>query len=62
MRYLVPEALDTVERVMDSEFWRRAQSAVERQVEAPFAVRVGDGETTTILHGVVDLAFRQAEG
>lgn len=62
LRYLVPEALDTVERVMDSEFWQRARSAVERQVEVPFAVRIGDGATPTILHGVIDLAFRQPDG
>lgn len=62
LRFLVPEALDTVERVMDSEFWRRAQSAVERQVEVPFAVRIGDGATLIILHGVIDLAFHQPDG
>ena len=62
LHYLVPEALDTVEHVMDSEFLRRAQPAVERQVEVPFAVRIGDGATPTILHGVIDLAFRQPDG
>lgn len=62
LRRVVPEALDTVERVMNSGFWRHAQSALERQVEVPFAVRAGAGETTTILHRVIDRVFLQAEG
>jgi ATP-dependent helicase/nuclease subunit A len=61
LRRVLPEALDTVERVMASELWRRALAAEERQVEAPFAARVeGDGGVPHILYGVVDLAFRKA--
>lgn len=63
LRRVVPEALDTVDRVMASAFWRRAMDAPERQVEVPFAVRVEDaGGPPRVLHGVVDLAVRTAEG
>jgi ATP-dependent helicase/nuclease subunit A len=58
LRRVVPEALDTVERVMASEFWQRAIEAEERQVEMPCAVRI-DGR---VLFGVMDLAFRDAAG
>jgi ATP-dependent exoDNAse (exonuclease V) beta subunit len=54
----VPEALDTVERVMASAFWQRALAAEEPQVEMPCAVRV-DGR---VLFGLMDLAFRDAAG
>jgi ATP-dependent helicase/nuclease subunit A len=63
LRRVIPEALDTVERVMTAEFWREAQAADERAVEVPFAVRVGDaGASPTLLHGVIDLAFKTAAG
>jgi ATP-dependent helicase/nuclease subunit A len=59
----IPEALDTVERVMASDLWRRAMAAPERLVEVPFAVKVvGVQGPPTILHGIIDLAFRTAEG
>jgi ATP-dependent exoDNAse (exonuclease V) beta subunit len=60
---VIPEALDTVERVMASDLWQRAMSAEERLVEVPFAVKVpGNGAPPTILHGVIDLAFWTADG
>jgi ATP-dependent exoDNAse (exonuclease V) beta subunit len=45
------------------DLWRRAMAAEERLVEVPFAVKVpgGDGPPS-ILHGVIDLAFRTADG
>jgi ATP-dependent exoDNAse (exonuclease V) beta subunit len=59
LRAVLPEALDTVERVMSADFWQRAMASDERHVEVPFAVRVEDGEgPPRILHGVIDLAFR----
>ncbi|MDO8476154.1 MAG: UvrD-helicase domain-containing protein [Candidatus Rokubacteria bacterium] len=63
LRRVVPEALDTVERVTASEFWQRATAADQRLVEVPFAVKVeaGDGPPK-ILHGVIDLAFRTSAG
>ncbi len=61
---MVPEALDTVERVMAADFWQRALAAEERHVEVPFAARIdgAGGAPPTILHGVIDLAFRGPEG
>jgi ATP-dependent helicase/nuclease subunit A len=60
---VIPEALDTVERVMVSDLWRRAMAAEERLVEVPFAVKVpGNGGPPVILHGVIDLAFRTPDG
>ena len=63
LRAAIPEALDTVESVMTSDLWQRAMAAEERLVEVPFAVKVpGNGGPPTILHGVIDLAFRTADG
>jgi len=63
LRRVIPEALDTVERVMAAEFWQQAQAAEERAVEVPFAVRVEEaGAPLRLLHGVIDLAFRTATG
>jgi len=62
LRRVVPEALDTVERVMASDLWRRAQAAAECLAEVPFAVR-SDGEgSPRVLYGVIDLAFSTPEG
>jgi ATP-dependent helicase/nuclease subunit A len=63
LRRVIPEALDTVERVMGADFWREATAAAERAVEVPFAVRVeAAGAPPRLLHGVIDLAFATAEG
>jgi ATP-dependent helicase/nuclease subunit A len=63
LQAVIPEALDTVERVMASDLWRRAMAAEERLVEVPFAVKVpGNGAPPTILYGIIDLAFRTADG
>ena len=60
---VIPEALDTAERVMASDLWRRAMAAEERLAEVPFAVKVPrDDGPPCILHGVIDLAFRTGEG
>ncbi len=62
LRRVIPEALDTVERVMTAEFWQQA-AAEERAVEVPFAVRVETpGAAPRLLHGVIDLAFKTAGG
>ncbi len=63
LQRVIPEALDTVERVMAADFWREALAAEERAVEVPFAVTVPapDGPPR-LLHGVVDLAYRTSTG
>jgi ATP-dependent helicase/nuclease subunit A len=64
LRRVVPDALDTVERVMASDLWQRALAAEELLVEVPFAVRLdGDADgPPRVLHGVIDLAFRGPAG
>jgi ATP-dependent helicase/nuclease subunit A len=63
LRRVVPDALDTVERVMASDLWQRALAAEELHAEVPFAVRLeGEDGTPRILHGVIDLAFRGPDG
>jgi ATP-dependent exoDNAse (exonuclease V) beta subunit len=62
LRRVVPEALQTVERVMASEVWREAMAAEERRVEVPFAVTVAGSTPPTVLYGVVDLAYRAPDG
>jgi len=58
LRRVVPEALDTVERVLASDLWQQARAAHELDVEIPFASRTATG----ILYGVIDLAFRTDTG
>ena len=63
LRRVIPEALDTVERVMAAAFWQEAMAAAERAVEVPFAVRVeAAGAVPRLLHGVIDLVFKTADG
>jgi len=56
-----------VEAVQVSDLWRRAKSADERYVEVPFALTVPrrdvglDGEGDTLLHGTIDLVFREKD-
>ena len=63
LRRVIPEGLDTVERVMTADFWREAMAAEERAVEVPFAARVEvTGAAPRLLYGVIDLAFKTADG
>jgi ATP-dependent helicase/nuclease subunit A len=63
LRRVIPEALDTVERVMTAEFWREALAAEERAVEVPFAVQLPEATAAPrLLHGVIDLAWRTTDG
>ena len=62
LRRVVPEALDTVERVLASDMWQQARSALELDAEVPFAARLDAPDGPTVLHGVIDLAFRTADG
>ncbi len=59
------ELLALVATVRRSELWGRARRARRTLAEIPFAardVRAGDGRTTEILEGVVDLAFQEDDG
>ena len=67
LRASVPEAVQMVRAITQSDVWRRARAAPERHVEVPFAVQVPteelrdagpDAPPVTVLQGVVDLAYR----
>jgi ATP-dependent exoDNAse (exonuclease V) beta subunit len=59
------EVMRVVEAVQSSELWQRVKSAAERYVEIPFALEVPaaelglDGPPDTLLHGTIDLVFRE---
>ncbi len=59
------EVIRVVEAVQQSDLWRRAKSADERYVEVPFALQVPrreagiDEDGATLLHGTIDLVFRE---
>ena len=56
------DVMRVVDAVQSSALWRRVQKADERYVEIPFALMAdvaGHGET--LLHGTIDLVFREGE-
>ncbi|MFN2239454.1 MAG: UvrD-helicase domain-containing protein [Thermoanaerobaculia bacterium] len=59
------EVLRTVAAVTSSPLWQRVLGADERHAEVPFAIEVPaaelgiEGPETTLLHGTVDLVFRE---
>ena len=72
LRPVIPDALDVVQSVANGGFWREAQ-LVEHHVEVPFALLVSADERAPdhagaptgmpqVLRGVVDLAYRTADG
>jgi ATP-dependent exoDNAse (exonuclease V) beta subunit len=58
LRPMIEEALDTVARVANAEFWRLAQDGA-RSVETPFAVLEAGHR---LANGVVDLLFQSEAG
>jgi ATP-dependent exoDNAse (exonuclease V) beta subunit len=54
-----------VKAVQSSPLWQRVKSADERYVEIPFAIEVPaadlgiEGPSDTLLHGTIDLVFRE---
>ncbi|MDK2744406.1 MAG: UvrD-helicase domain-containing protein [Nitrospira sp. BO4] len=59
---VVPQAIETIERIRNSDFWREVQSATVRLAEVPFSIKPNDGPTPTILSGVIDLLYRTERG
>jgi ATP-dependent helicase/nuclease subunit A len=63
---LTAEAVRTVERVMTTQTWRRAQQAVRLLTEVPLALPVAATESATglptVLRGVIDLVFLESAG
>ncbi len=63
----LPSCIETVQRVMSSELWRRAQRSPRVMVETPFQMLVADSadgsvERPLILKGVIDLVFQEDDG
>jgi ATP-dependent helicase/nuclease subunit A len=63
LKRAVPEAVAAVARVMASDVWRQAQASADCDVEIPFTLvtKAADG-TPSLLAGVIDLAYRSADG
>ena len=59
---LAPGAAALTRSVMASEIWRRALAAEKRLTEVPFQIPWDEGGRLAILRGVIDLAFREADG
>jgi ATP-dependent helicase/nuclease subunit A len=63
---LTEAAVETVQSVIRSDVWKRARAAQKRLVEVPFQRLVcGEGQDTalsTIIRGVIDLAFKEPDG
>jgi ATP-dependent helicase/nuclease subunit A len=61
------DVLTLVESVRSSELWKRVMAADERMAEVPFALSVPrrdvgiDEDGDTLLHGAIDLVFREGE-
>jgi ATP-dependent helicase/nuclease subunit A len=62
LRVVIEQALDTVESVSRADFWRTARASVECHEEAPFAIKELRDGLPTVVSGVVDLTYRDADG
>jgi ATP-dependent helicase/nuclease subunit A len=71
LRPSIPEAIALVEAVSTAPYFQEARAGAEVCVEVPFAVRLEPGQTMptgldidtpTVLRGVIDLAYRTADG
>ncbi|MBC7230592.1 MAG: UvrD-helicase domain-containing protein [Actinobacteria bacterium] len=59
---LAPQAAALARSVMASDVWRRALDSEKRLMEVPFQIPWEDGGLPAVLRGVIDLAFREADG
>ncbi len=62
---LLDEAIDTVQSVIHSHIWERAQQSTERYVEIPFETMILPPEEKALpilQRGVIDLIFREKTG
>jgi len=58
----LPELLEVVRGMINSEIWKRAMRSGSALVEVPFAAVEVNEEMTGIMDGVIDLAFREKDG
>jgi ATP-dependent helicase/nuclease subunit A len=61
-RALAGAAAETVEKVTQSEIWRRAGRSGQRYTEMPFQMPGREQAPPAILRGTIDLIFREAGG
>lgn len=54
--------VSTVKAVIDSQLWKRMKKAKEVLVEVPFSLKVVGEGLPKVVSGVIDLAFKEAEG
>jgi ATP-dependent exoDNAse (exonuclease V) beta subunit len=63
---LVDDAIETVQRVVQSEIWGRARRSESRLTEVPVTAPAAEtqdaDELPTVLRGVIDLVFREGSG
>ncbi len=63
---LVDDVVSAVERVRNSDLWKRARNATRCYAEAPIAVPIpaqeSDHNLPTVLRGVIDLVFQEPQG
>jgi ATP-dependent helicase/nuclease subunit A len=62
LRAVIEQALDTVESVSRADFWPTARASAEVHAEAPFALREEHDGVQTLVTGVIDLVYREADG
>jgi len=55
-------AMAAVRAVMNSQIWKRSLTSPQRLAEVPFQTLVKVDELPTVLRGVIDLIFREADG
>ncbi len=59
---LAPQAAALARSVMASDVWRRALDSEKRLMEVPFQIPWEEEGLPAVLRGVIDLAFREADG
>ena len=58
----LPELLDVVRGMINSEIWKRAMRSGSALVEVPFAAVDSNPDMPGVVDGVIDLAFREKDG
>lgn len=59
---LADRAVETVQQVLVSEIWQRAQNAGRCLTEVPLAMKVQAEQLPTVRRGVIDLIFKESAG
>jgi ATP-dependent helicase/nuclease subunit A len=61
-RELTGEAVETVQKVTQSDIWKRACRSERRFTEIPFQILKEDAPVPTVLRGAIDLIFKENGG